>query len=398
MTKKILYVIVILLLALLIWRIGAAIFAPDKAKRKRPVRPPVAVEVDSVRYGPITEVRQLTGTVFPKYRYILAPKVSGRVVSIKKRIGDWVKAGEIVARIDNAEYEQSVMEVEANLKIAKASLSEARIQFDLAKQEKERVESLQAKGIASAAELDGAVSSYSAQESRLELAKAQVQQREASLEASKIRLNYTVLAASRPGFIGERFVDEGALLAPNAAVVSIIAIDSVIVRTTITEKDYYHIRAGQPAQVRVDTYGKRHFSGSVSRIAPMLSEASRVAQMEVELDNDSLLLKPGMFARVDVVTAQKERTPLVRSLAVVNRGAETGLFMVTGSESVAAYVPVQTGITTAENTEIISPALEGVVITLGQHLLDNGSPVILPGAATAKPSGKQTPERGEKIK
>ena len=395
MTKKILSVVGILLLAVLIWRIGAAIFAPDKAKRGKPVRPPVAVEVDSVRYGPITEVRQLTGTVFPKYRYVLAPKVTGRVISIKKRIGDWVKAGEIVARIDNAEYEQSVMEVEANLKIAKASLAESRIQCDLAKQEKERVESLQAKGIASAAELDAAVSNYSAQESRLELAKAQVEQREASLEASKIRLNYTVLAASKPGFIGERFVDEGALLAPNAAVVSIIAIDSVIVRTTITERDYDRIRAGQPAQIRVDTYRGRSFTGTVSRIAPMLSEASRVAQMEVELDNDSLLLKPGMFARVDVVTARKEHTPFVRSLAVVNRGAETGIFTVNSGESVVHYVPVQTGIITAEYTEIISPALEGLVITLGQHLLDSGSPVILPGASAGKAATPHNAQRGE---
>lgn len=386
MKKKIIVAFALTIAALLIWRI-IALFSGSDGKSGSPKRPPVAVEVAGVRHGPISEVRNLTGSVLPKYQYVVAPKISGRIVTIHKRIGDWVGAGELIARIDDAEYQQGVLEAEANLKIAEASLAEASSQLELARQEKERAESLQAKGIASPSELDAAVSNYSAQESRLQLAQAQVEQRGASLKSARIRLSYTRLSASQPGFIGERFADEGALLAPNSAVVSVIAIDSVIVRTTIIERDYGRIKKGQSATVSVDAFPDRHFAGTVRRIAPMLQEASRVAQMEVEVANDQFLLKPGMFARVDVVIAEAESAQIVPSAALVIRSGETGIFVVTGGEDVVHYVPVVTGIVTQKDTEILSPALDGMVVTLGQHLLNDGGAVLLPKAAPEQTPG-----------
>ena len=344
----------------------------------------MAVETDSVRFGPIREIREFTGSVHPYNQYVVAPKVSGRVVEIRKRIGDRVREGELIARIDDAEYRQAVIEAEANLKIAVASVADARSQLELARDQKERMESLRAKDLASSAELDAAVSDFSAKESRYSLAEAQVEQREASLESSKIRLGYTRLTATRAGYVGERFIDEGALLAPNAAVASVIEIGSIIVRTTITERDYRLIDPGQPAEVAVDAFAARVFTGTVSRIAPMLHEDSRVAQMEVEVRNDSLLLKPGMFARVLVMIASKARARIVPTRSIVSRGGETGIFMVPENESVARYVPVKTGITTPDLTEILSPALEGRAVTLGQHLLEDGSPVLLPKSSSGE--------------
>lgn len=378
MKKKILMSVGILFVLLLVWRISALIFFGENKNTGRPKRPPVAVEVDSVRFGPLSEIRPLTGTINPKYQYIIAPKVSGRIVVITRRIGDWVKAGEVIARIDDAEYQQGVIEADANLKIAEASRTESRILFELAKQEKQRVESLQAKGIASPSELDAAVSNYSAQESRYQLAEAQVEQRQAALNSAQIRLSYTRLTASKKGFIGERFVDEGALLAPNSPVVSVIGIDSVIVKTFVVERDYGYIKTGQQATVTVDAFPLQRFTGIVSRVAPMLQEDSRVAQMEVEIANDSLFLKPGMFVRIEVVIAEKDTTQKVPSKAIVNHKGVLGVFVVSGDEPVARYFPVKTGIVTPSYTEILSPQLTGLLVTLGQHLLDDGSPVILP--------------------
>jgi RND family efflux transporter MFP subunit len=374
----------------LFWRIFSLIIGGGR-ESGRPARLPVAVEVDHVSHGRIREVKQLTGTVYPQYQYIIAPKVSGRILQIRKRIGDRVSSGELVAIIDDAEYQQAVYESEANLRIAQASLTESQSQFELAAQEKERAEQLQAKGIASPAELDAAVTNYTAQESRYALAQAQVEQREAALKSARIRLGYTRLSASKPGFIGERFVDEGALLAPNTAVASVVGIDSVIIRTTVIERDYSRIRIGQKASVTVDAFQSRLFSGIVSRIAPMLQEASRVAQMEVEVSNDSLLLKPGMFARVEVVTAEKDSAQIVPAVAVVSRNGETGVFTVNQKESLAEYVPVKTGIVMQDRVEILSPSLAGPVVTLGQHLLQNGSPVLLSGNPEITGAEEQNP-------
>lgn len=363
----------------LIWRIVDVVFLSNTSKTQRSGPPAVAVEIDSVHYGYLSETRQLTGTVQPQYKYIIAPKISGRVVQISKRIGDWVRDGEVVAKIDDAEYQQNVIEAEANLNIGLATLTEAKNQLDLGRQDLNRVQSLQAKGISSTAELDAATSNFTTQKSRYQLAQAQVDQRQAALKSAKIRLGYTILTASKPGFVGERFVDEGALLAPNSAVVSVVGIDSVIVSTTIIERDYGYVKVGQPAQVMVDAFAKHPFKGFVSRIAPMLQEASRVAQMEVEVNNDSLFLKPGMFARVDVRTAERPNARYVASRALVRKEGASGLFMVDPDEKIAHYIPVKVGILTPEYTEVENELPAGmVVVTLGQHLLDEGSPVILP--------------------
>ncbi|UCE18249.1 MAG: efflux RND transporter periplasmic adaptor subunit [Gemmatimonadota bacterium] len=379
MKKKYIYRIIgVLFLIFLLWRIGLLVFKGQGGLSQRSGRPPVAVEIDTVRYEPIQETRQLTGSIYPLYQYIVAPKVSGRIMRMYKRIGDWVKRDEIVAEIDNAEYEQAVLEAEANLKISRANLTEIEIQLDLAQQELERVQSLQQKGIASPAELDAATTNVQALQSRIQLAQAQVEQRQAALNSANIRLSYTVLRATEPGFVGERFVDEGGLLAPNSAVVSVLGIDTVIVRTTVIERVYGRIQMDQSAHVKVDAFPGKSFRGHVSRLAPMLQEASRVAQMEVVVANDSLWLKPGMFCQVNVILAEKESAQVVPSQAIVNRNGVNGVFAIKNGESTAHFIPVQMGIITPNRTEIITPTIDGFIVTLGQHLLEDGSGVILP--------------------
>jgi RND family efflux transporter MFP subunit len=394
MKKKVLIIIGIIFLAFLAWRVVGLIQKKSVSAAKRPARPPVAVQVDRVIYEPIMEIREFTGTVYPFYQYVVAPKVSGRIVEIRKRIGDPVRRGEIIARIDDAEYQQAVLEAEANLKIAEASLTETIGQAELAKQELDRAQSLSAKGIASPSELDAAISSNTAQQSRLRLAKAQVDQREASLNSAKIRLSYTVLNATEPGSVGERFADEGVLLSPNSPVITVVGYDRVIIRTTVVERDYGRITTGQSADVLVDAYPDDHFSGKVARIAPMLQESSRVAKMEVEVANEKHILKPGMFTKVRVVLAENMNAQTVPSQALVHVDGVPGVFVVDKKEPVSHFIPVKTGIVTIEKTEIVSPVIEGAVVTLGQNLLTEGSSVLLPQKGGKGPGRKGGPGRG----
>jgi RND family efflux transporter MFP subunit len=393
--KHIVWIGIAVFLAVLIWRIIALIIGGHGGSSGGFARPSVAVEVDSVRYEPIEETRQLTGTIYPLYRYIVAPKVSGRVIRLNKRIGDWVKRGEIIAKIDDGEYQQMVLESDANLRISYANMAETASELELAGQELERIESLEEKRIASLAELETARTRFDALKSHMELAKAQVEQRQAALNSAKIRLSYTTLLASEPGFIGERFVDEGSMLSPSSPVVSVIGIDTVIVRTTVIERVYGQVRIGQSADTEVDAFPGRTFAGRVSRIAPMLEEASRVAKMEVEVLNDSLLLKPGMFCKVTLVLADKASAQVVPTQAVVTRNGTHGVFTVRSGETVARFVPVELGIGTPDKTEILTPRIEGLVISLGQHLLEDGSTVILPDRPDLQGGNEPLEEPGQ---
>jgi RND family efflux transporter MFP subunit len=385
MKKNILITVGIVFLVFFGWRIISLFTNTQKPWGGGPGRgQTVAVEVSDASIKQIKEIREFTGSVYPIYQYVISPKVSGRVVEITKRIGDWVNKGEIIARLDDAEYQQAVLEAQANLRISKASLSESESQFELARQELERVRSLQEKGISSSSELDSVSTSYEAQKSRIELARAQVQQREAALKSAEIRLDYTVLYATEPGFIGERYVDEGSLLSPNSPLVLVVGIDSVIVRATIIEKDYGRIKVGQSAEVEVDAFPETAFTGRVTRIAPVLEEASRVAKMEVEVENKDHLLKPGMFAIARVVLQERESAQVIPIEAIIKNNGTDGIFIVekdaASGMDIARFYPVRTGISTDMEIEIISPKINGPVVILGQHLLQDGVNVTLTAA------------------
>ncbi len=341
-------------------------------------RPPVAVTLAEVAVGPIRDIRVFTGSVLPQYRYMVATKVPGRVVELSKRIGDPVSRGETVARLDDAEYTQAGAEAEANLRIAKASLDEAQASLALGEKELARMKSLRERDLVSDADVDNALSRFQAQDARVQLARAQVSQREAALEAARIRLGYTRLRAAEPGYVGERLVDEGALLSANSAVLSVVGLDTVFVRTSVIERDYGSIRPGQEAEVEVDAFPGRRFTGRVTRLAPVLKEESRVAEMEVVVPNRDHALKPGMFARVHVVIAAEDSATVVPAAAVVRRGGDNGIFLADESKALARYVPVSVGIVTPSAVQILEPAVSGRVITLGQHLLEDGSPILLP--------------------
>jgi RND family efflux transporter MFP subunit len=402
MKKTIIIIIVTGVLVLLGWRIISIFMKSESGGFQRGGGQTVAIEVANASMKPIKEIREFTGTINPAYQYIIAPKISGRVVKITKRIGDWVNNGEAVARIDDAEYQQAVLEAQANLKIANASLAESESQFELAKQELERVRSLQEKGISSSSELDTASTSFDAQKSRLELARAQVQQREAALKSAEIRLDYTVLNVTEPGFVGERYVDEGSLLSPNAPLLSIIGIDSVIVEATIIEKDYGRIKVGQNAEVKVDAFPENIFTGKVARIAPVLEEASRVAKVEVEVENKQRLLKPGMFAIVSVVLQEKASAQVIPTAAIVKSNGKEVVFVVekdpASENRIARRYEVETGISAGTETEIISPEIKGPVVTLGQHLLQDGGFVTLnetTGDSASDKEGGRSPALNE---
>lgn len=379
MKKRFWLVVGAIVLALLVWRIVEMV-RPGDGGGYGYGRPAVAVEVEAIHSGPIQDIRLFTGSIHPLYRYLVAPKVPGRVTRFDRRIGDYVDRDEVIARLDDAEYQQIVLEADANLKIARASLAEAKAQLDLARKEFERAESLREQGLASPSDMDAARSRFDAQQARVAVAEAQVQQREAALESARIRLEYTVLRASEPGYIGERLVDEGALLSVNSAVASVLGIDTVFVRSSIIERDYGKIHVGQHAEVSVDAWPGRSFAGTVSRIAPMLREESRVAEMEVTVPNTALELKPGMFAKIHVVLDAKEDALLVPRKAMVRRDGADGIFVAQKGESATAkWVEIVPGIQAEDVIEVVEPSsLSGEVITLGQHLLDDGGAILLP--------------------
>ena len=213
---------------------------------------------------------------------------------------------------------------------------------------------------------------------------AQVSNRKAALESANIRLSYTKIKASWDEgadrrVVGERLVHEGALLSPNEPIISILEINPLLAVIHITDKDYFRVEKGQTAVISSNALPNRLVSGRIERIAPLLQETSRSARIEIEIPNSEALLKPGMFVNVEIEYKAIDNAIVVPVSSLVNRDNKQGVFLADLENKVANFVPVRVGISNSEIMEIIDPSsLSGYVVTLGQHLLADGSPIILP--------------------
>lgn len=353
----------------------------------------VAVEVAPVGEGLIRDLGLFSGTLIPKSQFVVAPKVSGKLKKLYVDIGDRLSNGQLVAQIEDEEYQQAVLQSEADLNVARANLEEARSALELAKKELERSESLFTKGILSNAQIDAARAQANAQDSKFKVAAAQVANREAALEAARVRLSYTRIAATwEQGtgvrYIGERFAHEGALLSPNSQIISVIEIDPITAVIYATDKEYFRIKPGQDVAVSSTAFPGRVFPGAVTRVAPMLQEASRQARVEIDIRNEDNALKPGMFVNAEIEFDRRERAKLVPYSALVQRGGRQGIFLADPEALTAAFTPVTVGIVEGEQAEVLEPAgLAGFAVVLGQHLLQDGMGIILPEKAA--PAGSK---------
>ena len=383
--KRFLTISIFLAALLLIgWSVSLRVFAPAGNTPNNHKTLAVAVEVAPVRSESIRDVQVFTGTLRPKAHFVVAPKIGGRLKKLLVNIGDNVKRDQMIAILEDEEYVQEVEESRAELTVARATLEEQNSALESAQREFERIRALREKKIASESELDTAQAQLDVMTAKQKVAMAQVAQQEAALKAAQVRLSYTKIQASWEEdwddvrVVGERFVDEGAMLTAHSPIVSVYDISSLTAVVFVIERDYPKIRIGQEAMVTTDAYPQQSFSGSIHRVAPVLKETSRQARVEIEVPNPDRILKPGMFARVQIEFARHEDVTLIPVAALSRRGDRQGVFVADTQNMKARFVPVTLGIMNSDSAEVVDPPLTGLVITMGQHLLEDGSTIILP--------------------
>ena len=384
MKKKLIVAIIIFSgISILGWQIYQKVSDSRKGFKRQSQIIPVAVEVASVKKVSIREIGSFTGSLHPLSEFIMAPKIAGRLEKLLVNIGDTVKGGQLVAVLDDDEYHQQVIQTKAELAVARANLQERRSIIENAKREYERTKALRKKKIASESQLDAAESEFKTQQAKLKVATAQISQKEAVLKMAEIRLSYARIKVSEnntTGYkvVGERFVDEGAMLAPNTPIASILDIGKLIVVIHVIGRDYPKILTGQEAVISTDAFPEHTFRGKVIRIAPILKEKSREARVEIEMPNGQKLLKPGMFVRVQIQFDEHDDATVVPIAALVKRNGSQGVFLIDPQEQKARFIPVTVGIVNGIQAEVLNPIITGAVVTLGHHLLQDGSSIILP--------------------
>jgi len=170
-------------------------------------------------------------------------------------------------------------------------------------------------------------------------------------------LKYTEVEIKSPieGIITKYFADLGdevfsAQPMPQEPVLTIAEINKIKVEVHLSEKDTNKVKRGQKVRILVDSYPGKFFSGEVSEIAPQISPLTRKLKVNIGVNNEEYLLKPGMFARVEIITAEYENILTVPLKAVLEKGSQRVVFIV--RENKAKMVPVETGVNDEENMEI----------------------------------------------
>jgi RND family efflux transporter MFP subunit len=342
--------------------------------------PAAAVEVSPVESGTVRDVRRLTGTLESSARFVVATKVGGLVQRVLVDLGDRVEQGQVIARIDDTELVQAVVQAEADLAVRRAERTRAHSELDLARREFDRGEQLRERGIAADAQLDEIAARLRSSEAAFALAEAQVNRAESALELRRIELGYTQVRANwsedaAAGSIAERYQDPGNLVQANTPVVSVVALDPLKAVVFVTERDYAGLAPGQPATITTDAAPGRTFPATIERIAPVFRETSRQARIELAVPNPDGVLRPGMFARVSIVLGEQRSDTVIPRSALSRRNGREVVFVVDEGSEVARMVEVTTGIAEGDRVTIVAPAISGRVVTLGQQLLDDGARV-----------------------
>ena len=386
-------------------------------------RPPMPVEFATAKRSALSERVLIVGNLIGAATVQAVPKINGRLQSVDVQLGDQVRRGALIAKVEDREIQEQVRQAEAAYRVSEATIRQREADLKLAETNLQRNKSLLDRQLLPKQSYDDTDARYQAAVAQLDLAKAQFEQSKARLEELKINLANTTITSPVDGFVAKRFLDPGATVSPNVPVASLVDIRTVRMVANLVEKDMKRVSVGTHADIDVDAFPGETFNGRVSRVAPVFDPSTRTAEMEIEVPNPGFRLKPGMYARVQLTVASKSDAVSVPSNAIVRLDGKPGVFTVQGrsggattgngqrpgisdakpatdTKSVgssgandgdksmtAKFVPVQTGIRDGDVVEVVSGVGDGMrVITTGAGALKDGDRVV---ASTGSDNGRQ---------
>ena len=247
----------------------------------------------------------------------VAPEASGRVVATPVDVGQFVRQGALLVRLQGVDAGLRLDEARAAVTRAEAAVKLAESQDELAQTTAQRYAALLATGDVSHTVADQARTGAATSVQNVATQRASLAQARAQLALAEKAVADVVVTAPFAGYISERKVSLGEYVQPSTAVVTLLKIDPVRLRLTIPGVQAGQVAIGQQVTARVDAFAGRSFSGQISAINPAISAESRSFTAEARVPNPEAVLKPGMFAVATVDQGRTQRTMLVARRAVI---------------------------------------------------------------------------------
>lgn len=350
----------------------------------------VKVAVEKVAVNPITEAVTANGKIQPETEVKISPDVSGEIVELHVREGDYVQKGTLLFRIKPEIYVSARERAAATLNSTRARLAQAEAQLIQAELAYNRSKKLYDENTISQADFEQAESQFKIARAEKESAEYSVKSSEASLNEAEENLVKTTVYAPMSGTIsslsvelGERVV--GANMMTGTEVLRVADLNRMEVVVEVNENDIINVKLDDTAKIEVDAYLDRDFKGVVTEIANSANTvgttSDQVTNFEVRIlmlkesyedlisENNPSPFRPGMSASVDIFTSRNAAALTVPIQAVTTR-TDTTEVSAEGSEDIRTLVfvsdgnyalarDVKTGIQDNVNIEITSGLTEG---------------------------------------
>ncbi len=264
-------------------------------------------------------------------------------------------------------------------KVNKVALDSAKQQLDIARQGG-RVESVR-NAETTVARAQSALRLAQANQQQVQVrqdaVKAQeatVAQQRATVANARLQIENASIKAPIDGVISARNTEPGQIAAPGQSVLTLIALDTVYFEASVPETSLASIKLGQSVDVKVDAYGEKSFPGKITRINPTGSATARTFNVRVEIPNSNGGLRPGLFARGNVIAERRQGVVIPKDALLTSENKYAVFVAENGVTAVRREVKI--GIQTPETVEILSGVRSGEsVIVVGQDSLRDGSPI-----------------------
>ena len=331
-----------------------------KAKDKDPAEDKattVPVETQALKRGEMLAVYSGTAPIEAHEEAEVIAKVGGEVRQIYVEEGDTVKSGQILARLDGDRLRLTLAQIEANLRKQERDYKR---QLDLSEK--------------------GLVAKGTAENSKFDLDALR-----ASYDSARLELSYTEIRAPIDGVVSARHIKLGNTIKEIDPTFRITDLDPLVAYVHIPEKEFRKLAPGQNADVIVDALGGEHYVGTISRISPTVDPQTGTFRARVEVPDKSRRVKPGMFARVNIVYDRRPDTLQLPRTAILDADGQQSVYVVANGK--AQQRVIRTGLANGGWIEVLD-GLQGNerVVTVGQAGLKTGTPVKVVEDSAPKPA------------
>lgn len=345
-------------------------------------RPSVHVDVGTASQlypSQIYTVLNATGYVVAQRKAAVASKATGRLEWLGVREGSKVKAGEIIARLENRDVAAQMEQSAANIKVAEANLEQGVAELKDAERQLKRSAELLEKNFVSPAAHDAVVARHARAVAAITGLKAAINAARANYRAAQVTVEQTLIRAPFDGVILTKNANVGDVITPfssalgsQAAVVTMADMSTLEVEADVSEGNIGKVHIGQPAEIQLDALPGLRFRGEVHRQVPTVDRSKATVTVKIRfIDSDPRVL-PEMSAKVAFLSrevAKDAGTPhtAVPASAVTERNGRKVVYVV--REGKAVETPVEAGATAGDLVEVngVKPG-EKVVLKPGDRV------------------------------